>query len=103
MAAILMSHERRIHVNLRKFLQLSYNRVRYRGWSNPARAFDKSRFLVPFRQFLHPPDPMALKFEGQGSLPLANCLALLYLACQVARYFGTGYLFSSGSRRISTC
>ena len=76
--------------NLRKFLQLSYNRVRYRELVEPhGRAFDKSRFLVPFRQFLHPLQTYgAMKFEGRGSLPLANCLALLYLACQVARYFG---------------
>ena len=47
--------------NLRKFLQLSYNRVRYRELVEPhGRAFDKSRFLVPFRQFLHPSRPMAL-------------------------------------------
>ena len=82
--------------NLRQFLQLSYNRVRYRELVEPhGSAFDKSRFLVTFRQFLHPLQTYgAMKFEGRGSLPLANCLALLYLACQVARYFGTGYLFN---------
>ncbi len=56
---------------------------------------DKTKILVPFRLFFHPVDTFSdVKFEGRGSLALANLLAFLYFLEQMISFTMTGYLFN---------
>lgn len=82
--------------NLKKFIQLTYNRFRYPELvERQKNEFDKSRFLVLFQQLSHPLRTYGeIKYEGRGSLFIANVLAILYFFTQVFVYFRTGYLFS---------
>ena len=38
-----------------------------------------------------------IKYEGRGSMAIANVLALLYLLCGVLRSVGYGFIFNAGS------
>ena len=60
------------------------------------RSLDKTKLLVPFRLFFHPVETMNdIKFEGRGSLALANLLAFLYFVGQMMAFSMTGYLFNA--------
>ena len=58
---------------------------------------DATKILVPFRMMLHPLGVSSeIKWEGRGSLGLANLIALLYLICGVLRGIAYGFVFNSG-------
>ena len=59
---------------------------------------DATKILEPFRMMLHPLNVSnEIKYEGRGSMAIANVLALLYLLCGVLRSVGYGFIFNAGS------
>lgn len=56
---------------------------------------DATKILVPFRMMLHPLEVCSdIKYEGRGSLGVANLLAILYLLCGVMRELAYGFVFN---------
>lgn len=62
------------------------------------RNLDKTKILVPFRMLLHPVDACSdIKYEGRGSLALANGMALLFFVLSVVKAVAYGFIFNEGS------
>lgn len=56
---------------------------------------DATKILVPFRLMIHPlATSSEIKWEGRGSLGIANLLAFLYLLCGVLRSITYGFVFN---------
>ncbi len=83
-----------------RLLRLVKNAVRETDWSAQKwRHPDMTKILVPFRMMLHPVSACSeIKYEGRGSLALANLLALLYLLCGVLRNVAYGFVYNQGQQ-----
>ncbi len=71
------------------FVNFDPSRYRYRN-------LDKSKLRWPFRMMRHPLSALyEIKYEGRGSLALANACLFLFFLLQVIRYSGRGFLFNT--------
>ena len=60
--------------------------------------FERKKLIYPFRIVRHPFDSFSdVKYEGMGSLAIANTLLLLFFFSNILRYFCTGYIFNTNS------
>ena len=83
--------------NLKKFIFgvvvrfKQFDKQKY-AWRN----LDKTKLLVPFRLFAHPIDTFNdIKYEGRGSVGIANLMLALFFFESVFDYFTVGYLFTN--------
>lgn len=77
-----------LHLIIKSVKETDYNKFR---WSN----LDLTKILVPFRLLIHPIDTCNdIKYEGRGSLGLANIIAFLYFAFSVIRSVSFGFIFN---------
>ncbi len=74
-------------------LKFQFRRLKHSGFSDVNK--DKSKFLYPFRLFLHPIASFSdIKYENKASMLIANIIMLLYFIVRVIQATSTGYLFS---------
>ncbi len=60
--------------------------------------FNRKKLIYPLRIIRRPFDSFSdMKYEGMGSLTIANVLLLLFFFSNILRYFCTGYIFNTNS------
>ena len=80
---------------LPRLIKAAIQETDWTAWRS--KPLDATKILVPFRMMLHPLEcSNDIKYEGRGSLALANILALLYLMCGVLRNLAYGFIFNEG-------
>ena len=59
-------------------------------------SFDRKKLIYPFRIIRRPFDSFSdIKYEGKGSLTIANSLLILFFISNILRFFCTGYIFNT--------
>lgn len=74
-------------------LKVDINYLKHKKYN--IRGMDRQKLIWPFKILFHPFDGISdIKYEGKGSVPIANLVLLFLFVTNVLRFFYTGFIFN---------